>query len=145
MIRCGGGVLADALARSSLPVGALVFVAKADVSDEWRDVSAELSDAFDLSKAAAAESGPVVYVVDGDDLLGRRGSGGAMVACGLLSAARTLALETARSGVPVNVIATGEDTSPDLVAFWAEALCRPGGVNGELVRLGSSHLGKALP
>ena len=145
MIRCVDGVLADALGKSSLPAGTLVFVAKADLSDEWSDVSGELSEAFDLSKAAATEGGPVVFVVDGDDLLGRRGSGRAMVACGLLSAARTLALETARSGVPVNVIATDDGTPPDLVAFWGEALCRPGGLNGELIRLGSNHLGKALP
>jgi hypothetical protein len=145
MIRCQEGDLAEALHELSLPGGVLVFVANPDVSNEWTAVSEELTEAFDRSQAAVRDSGPVVYVLDGDDLLGRGGAEKAMVACGLLSAARTLALETARSGVPVNVVASGATTSPELVAFWVEALCRSNGPTGELIRLGVDHLGKALP
>jgi hypothetical protein len=123
----------------------LVFVANPGVSDEWTAVLEELTEAFDLSQAAARNGGPIVYLLEGDDLLGRRGSGPAMVACGLLSAARTLALETARAGVPVNVVALGATTKSESVRFWVEALCRPHGPNGELIRLGADHLGKALP
>ena len=145
MIRSHSQHLADALGTLSLPDGALVFVANSDVSDEWAAVLDELTEAFDLSQAAAIRGGPIVYLVDGDDLLGRRGIGGAMVACGLLSAARTLALETARGGNAVNVVAVGASTTADSVKHWVEALCRPDGPNGELIRLGADHLGKALP
>ena len=137
--------MADALRKVTLPEGALVFVTRADVTDHWEKVSEELTEAFTLSQAAARSGGPVVYVVDGDDLLGRGGRGPAMVACGLLSAARTLALETAKSERPVNVIALGDRGSPDHVGLWVEMLCRPGGPSGELIRLGGDHLGKALP
>lgn len=145
MIRSHSVELADALGSLSLPDDALVFVADSAVSDEWVAVLEELAEAFDLSQTAARKNGPIVYVVHGDDLLGRRGIGGAMVACGLLSAARTLALETARAGVPVNVVAVGAGVAAESLKSWVEALCRPDGPNGEVIRLGADHLGKALP
>ncbi len=149
MIRCARSDLAGALSGLALPENALVFVTDPAVSDDWSAVMEELTEAFDLSQTAARNGGPVVYVLDGDDLLGRRGPGRAMVACGLLSAARTLALETAKSGVPVNVpvnvLALDESSSPELAGFWVETLCRRNGPNGELIRLGGGHLGKALP
>lgn len=145
MIRCESGDLADALNGLSLPENALVFVTNSGVSDEWSAVEEELTEVFDLSQTAARSGGAVVYVLDGDDLLGRRGPGRAMVACGMLSAARTLALESAKSGVPVNVLAIGERTPPELASFWVDTLCRPNGPNGELIRLDGDHLGKALP
>lgn len=145
MIRAEDGDLADALNTLSLPDGALIFVANPTVSDGWTAVLDELTAAFQLSQAAVRAGGPIVYLVGNDDLLGRRGSGGAMVACGLLSAARTLALETARAGSPVNVIAFDTTATPDSVKVWVELLCGPHGPNGELIRLGADHLGKALP
>jgi hypothetical protein len=145
VIRAEDGELAEALSSLSLPDGALVFVANAAVSDEWSAVLEELTAAYELSQAAVRAGGPIVYLLESDDLLGRRGVGPAMVACGLLSAARTLALETARAGVPVNVLAVGPATTRDSVRFWVESLCRPNGPNGELIRLGADHLGKALP
>jgi D-serine deaminase-like pyridoxal phosphate-dependent protein len=145
MIRAEDGDLADALTSLSLPDGALVFVANAAVSDGWTAVLDELTAAYELSQAAVRAGGPIVYLLESDDLLGRRGIGSAMVACGLMSAARTLALETARAGVPVNVLALGATTKRDSVRFWVESLCRPNGPNGELIRLGADHLGKALP
>ena len=144
MIRCENGPLADALRGLSLPAGTLVFVSNPQISDDWEAVAGELSEAFDLSQAAARDGAPVVYIVANDDLLGREGTGGAMVACGLLSAARTLAIETARSGIAANTIAV-DDTSPEVVGLWVEALCRPNAPTGEILRLGSGHLGKALP
>ena len=58
------------------------------VSDEWADIKAELDRAFQMSRLAAQAEESFVYVVHNDDLLGRRGAGNAMVATGLLSAAR---------------------------------------------------------
>jgi D-serine deaminase-like pyridoxal phosphate-dependent protein len=145
MIRAGNGDLAEALGSLPLPDDALVFVANGAVSDGWAAVLDELTSAYELSQAAVRAGGPIVYVLESDDLLGRRGIGSAMVACGLLSAARTLALETARAGVPVNVLALGATTTRDAVRFWVQSLCGSNGPNGELIRLGADHLGKALP
>jgi hypothetical protein len=117
----------------------------ADVGDAWDEVVAELTIVFQLSRRAAKEEESVVFVVGQDDLLGRRGPGRAMVAGGILSAARTAALEGARKGWSVNVIAYDQDVDRSLVAEWAERLLQPGGVTGELIRVGPGHLGKALP
>lgn len=99
-----------------------------------------------MSRAAAQAEESFVYVVHHDDLLGRRGPGNAMVATGLLSAARTAAIEGSRKGWTANVIAFDDDADPALVQDWAERLAADsGGVTGELIRLGASHIGKALP
>lgn len=116
------------------------------VGDDWDDVRNELERAFVLSRDAAQNEESFVYVVHHDDLLGRRGSGDAMVATGLLSAARTAAIEGSRKGWSANVLAYDDQTDPDLVTIWAERLAtNPEGVTGELIRLGASHIGKALP
>jgi len=121
----------------------LVFVA-AEVTDRWETVEAELRHAFDLTQDAARSGYPIVYVVHNDDLLGRRGAGKAMVATGLLSAARTAALELAKAGVPVNVLAIDDTTDPGAVARWVVTLSEHSTPTGELIHLGSGHIGKAL-
>ena len=68
-----------------------------------------------------------------------------MVATGLLSAARTAAIEGSRKGWSVNVLAVDDNTGDDQIETWVERLLDPDGVSGELVRIGHSHLGKALP
>lgn len=116
------------------------------VSDDWDEVRAELHRAFQMSRAAAQAGENFVYVVHHDDLLGRRGPGNAMVATGLLSAARTAAIEGSRKGWTANVVAYEDGIDPTLVDEWAERLSEDSlGVTGELIRVGSSHLGKALP
>ena len=122
---------------------ALVF-APDHPTDDWDGVKSTLTLAFELSRAAAASRIPIVYVVDNDDLLGRRGAPAAMVATGLLSGARTAALETAKDGVPVNVLAVEQGSDPATICRWVRLLCEPGGPTGELVHLGSGHIGKAL-
>ncbi|MDE0675117.1 MAG: hypothetical protein OXI06_08580 [bacterium] len=137
------------MARAGVEAGStsdgLVFWADQTLGDEWEDVSNELTDAFVLSREAARAGAPVVYVVASPDLLGKRGAGKAMVATGLLSAARDLAQETAKAGIPTNVLAVVEDAQPQTVANWIARLLDDPGATGELVRLGSIHLGKALP
>lgn len=116
------------------------------VGDDWEQVRAELTRAFEMARNAAQAEQNFVFVVHHDDLLGKRGLGNAMVATGLLSAARTAALEGARKGWTANVVAHDDDSDPELVTGWAERLAEEShGVNGELIRLGSGHLGKALP
>jgi len=116
------------------------------VSDNWIEVRDELERAFELSRKAAQDEESFVYVVHHDDLLGRRGPGQAMVATGLLSAARTAAIEGSRKGWTANVIAYDDGADEEMVERWAERLAGESeGVTGELIRIGSSHLGKALP
>ena len=135
-----------AAALEGLDVDGLVFVAAGPaIGDDWEAVRHELGDAFVSSRDAMRDGRPIVYVVAGEDLLGRRGAPAAMVACGLLSAARTAAIEGARAGVPINVVAPFEGVDPSEVAIWVGRLLEASGVTGELVRLGADHLGKALP
>jgi hypothetical protein len=68
-----------------------------------------------------------------------------MVATGLLSAARTAALEGSRKGWTANVVAYDEDADREKVQAWAEMLLETGDVTGELVRVGPGHVGKTLP
>ena len=123
----------------------LVFWADGTLGDDWEDVMEEMREAFSLSREAARAGAPVVYVVESADLLGRRGAGRAMVAAGLLSAARDLAQETVRAGIPVNVVATDPSAAPDVAATWIRRLLHRPGTTGELIRLGSTHLARALP
>ncbi len=116
-----------------------------EVDDDWGHVAAELRAAFDATKPAAIDGRPVVYIVSSDALLGRTGTGNAMVATGLLSAARTLAVEMRRDGVPVNVLGIAPDTPAGVIVAWVGHLLEPGGPTGELVQLGGTQIGKALP
>lgn len=116
------------------------------VGDDWDEVKTELDRAFQVARAAAQAEESFVFVVHHDDLLGRRGAGNAMVAAGLLSAARTAAVEGSRKGWTANVVAFDDDTAREMVQEWAERMVEdPFGVTGELIRLGPGHLGKALP
>lgn len=136
--------LREALSGQELPGGCAIIDASSPVSD-WPQARAVLLRAFTTSQRAAQTEAPIVYVIHGEDLLGRRGAPSAMVATGLLSAARTAAIELSRKGAPVNVVAVGDDTEPSLTARWVARLAEPDGPTGEIVRLDAGHLGKALP
>ena len=116
-----------------------------DVENDWDAARSELERAFIMSRDAAQAEESFVYVVNHDDLLGRRGAGNAMVATGLLSAARTAAIEGSRKGWTANVIAYDDEADRAQVERWANWMLDSTGVTGELIRIGSSHLGKALP
>jgi len=116
-----------------------------EVSDDWGEVLAALTRAFEASRAAAQSGDSIVYVVHNDDLLGRRGAGKAMLATGLLSAARTAALEGVREGWTVNVLAFSAGTDPETVVDWATHLVQSSDVTGEVLRIGPDHIGKTLP
>lgn len=118
----------------------------AEVGDSWEEVAAEMERAFRFAREAAAEERSVVFVVHSDDLLGRRGAGRAMVATGILSAARTMALEGWRKGWTANVVAwDGETGTLEETEALAIHLASTGTVTGEVVRIGPGHIGKALP
>lgn len=139
----------DRLVRAGVQLGTtsqgLVFWADDTLGEDWTDILDEMTEAFALSRQAARAGAPVVYVVHSADLLGRQGAGRAMVATGLLSAARDLAQETARANIPANVLAVDDRTDPDAAATWIARLLDRPGTTGELVRLGSTHLARALP
>lgn len=116
------------------------------VGAEWAEALSELTTAFGMSRAAARSNESFVYVVNTDDLLGRRGPTNAMVATGLLSAARTAALEGASKGWTANVVAwDGTEGLRESVETWVRRLLEDGSVNGEVIRVGPGHIGKALP
>lgn len=127
-----------------LEEGTLVYDASRPVVD-WAAVRRLMIQVFTLSQETARAEAPIVYVVHADDLLGRRGAASAMVATGLLSAARTAAIELTRSRVPVNVVAVADESRPEDVARWITHLTDRDGPTGEVVRLDPGHLGKALP
>ncbi len=116
-----------------------------EVGDDWEEVRDELTRAFEKARDAARSGESLVFVVAQDDLLGRRGPGRAMVATGLLSAARTAALEGSRQGWTANVVAYDADADHSAVETWAARLLTSDGVTGEVVRVGPGHIGKALP
>jgi hypothetical protein len=116
----------------------------ADVSDDWDSVRRELTRAFGVSRDAAIAEQSIVYVVHEDDLLGRRGPGNAMVATGLLSAARTAALEGTRKNWTANVVAHDESAERSEIEKWVALLLESNQVTGELIRIGPGHIGKAL-
>lgn len=117
------------------------------VSDDWDEVREELFHLFELSRAAASDGIAIVYVVSSEALLGRTGVGNAMVATGALSAARTLAAEMKKAAVPVNVIGVRDDTPIEVLTAWIATLATsgPDGPTGELIQLGGTQIGKALP
>lgn len=139
-----GDPLRRALTERDLTEGCAIFEATAAVAD-WPEARAVLLAAFTAGQEAARRESPIVYVVHAEDLLGRRGAPSAMVATGLLSAARTAAIELRRKGVPVNVVAVGDETDPAVTARWIVCLTEREGPTGEIVRLDPGHLGKALP
>lgn len=116
------------------------------IDDDWDEVRDELERAFVAAREAARSGMSFVFVVNNDDLLGRRGAGNAMVATGILSAVRTAGLEGVRDGWTANVVAwEGSEAPADSVREWAERMLSSSEVTGALIRIGPGHLGKALP
>lgn len=114
------------------------------IPEEWEDARSTLIRAFEVTRDAAIVQESVVYVVMTDDLLGRRGPLAAMVATGLLSAARSAALEFVKSDFSINVLAVSESTPIEQIIEWVEQLLTVAGPTGELIHLGPDHVGKAL-
>jgi hypothetical protein len=67
-----------------------------------------------------------------------------MVASGLVSAARTAALEGASKGWTANVIAYDLGVEPAHVLERAQFVLGNGITTGEIIHMGPGHIGKAL-
>jgi hypothetical protein len=121
----------------------LIFWAKPGATT-WDGARAELTAAFERSREAATNEHSFVYIIANDALLGRSGAADAMVAAGLVSAARTAAIEGWKKGWTANVVAYDAGFDPAEVISRAAALVGDGKVTGELVHVGPGHIGKAL-
>lgn len=110
----------------------------------WDDARAELTAAFERSREAARNEHSFVYIIANDALLGRNGPADAMVAAGLVSAARTAAIEGWKKGWTANVIAFDEGHDPAGIIERAATIVADGMITGELVHIGPGHIGKAL-
>lgn len=107
-------------------------------------VTQVLTEAFAAVKEAVSAERPVVILVEDGDLLGQGAVVDASVATGLLGLARAFALEGAKPGWRVNVVShRGAD---DLVAAREAAGWLAGSdLSGQLIRVGTAHLGKVWP
>lgn len=115
-----------------------------EIEDTWDAAASELLEAFRGSREAAISESSIVFVVRNDDLLGRSGAARAMVSSGLVSGARTAALEGARKGWTSNVVAYDGDVPAVAVIDKALWVLNDGLITGELIHLGPGHIGKAL-
>ena len=113
---------------------------------DWPATLDALTSVFTAAKAAAVSGSPIVFVVSSDALLGRTGPTEAMAANGVVSAARTLAAELRKQGVPVNCVARADGSPVEAVVRWALHLLGGGADDptGEVVQLGGAQIGKAL-
>jgi hypothetical protein len=105
---------------------------------DWAEVEAALSAAFQRAQEAARSEEPIVFVLSQADLLGQDGAPGAILANALLSGMRTLAAE----GHQANAVAVGADADPEDLQHWIALLEQGRGVSGELVRVHAAHVGK---
>lgn len=131
--------------RDAAP-GAPTVAGTGPVGDTWPTVLDRLTAVFEAAQAAARTPSPIVFVVSADSILGRRGPLEAMAANGIAAAARSLAAEMRKAGVPVNTIALADDTPTGAAVDWARTLLAGGraGPTGEVVTLGGVQVGKAL-
>lgn len=115
-----------------------------EIGDQWSDAMAELTAAFNGSREAAKAEVSFAYVVRNDDLLGRNGPTQAMVAAGLVSAARTAALEGVSRRWTANVIAYDSGVEAAAIMERARFMLDNATTTGEVIHLGPGHIGKAL-
>lgn len=141
--------LTEALAAAGVDAGdaseGLVFLQRTGGLSGFPDIRHEMLLSFRLSKQAASAGAPAVYVLWTPDLLGQRGPLPAMLANGLVSAARSMGMEGLREDRTSNALAFDTGTDPATMAFWISTLLDGHGVTGELVGVGSGHLGKVVP
>ena len=115
----------------------------AAVGDDLDAVTPALTGAFAEARAALEAGRPVAVVVDARDLLGQRSPLDAAIATGLLGMVRTLAIEGAKPGWRINVVAGGEGDAAaveETVAMLAGS-----SLSGQLLQVGGANLGKLVP
>jgi NAD(P)-dependent dehydrogenase (short-subunit alcohol dehydrogenase family) len=104
-------------------------------------VTRVLTDSFVAAREALEAERPVVVVVAAGDLEGQGNPLDAAVATGLLGMVRTLAIEGAKPGWRINVVAgpgaAGADAVESTIAMLAGSE-----LTGQLLQVGGANLGK---
>jgi len=122
--------------------GADLFVLRpAPLGDDPDAVTTGLTDAFLAVREALEVGRPVVVVLAARDLLGQGSPLDAALAAGLLGMVRTLAIEWAKSGGQINVVAGGEGDE-DAVEETIAMLAAGSSLTGQLLQVGAANLGK---
>jgi hypothetical protein len=112
------------------------------LGEDHHRVADALTDAFSQMRAGVLAGRPVVVLLDDRDLLGQGTIADAAVATGMLGLVRAFALEGAREGWQVNAVThRGEQEQLDATA----ELLASGGLSGQLIRIGTDHLGRVWP
>jgi len=124
--------------------GALVFTPAGDLAD-WEAVEDELAEAFNRTREAWLAGTPVVYVVRTQAVLGRAAPLDAAVAAGLVAGARALAFEGQRDHRYATVIAAADDVASEAIAEAVAFAVTSRSALGQVLTLGSEHLGAMLP
>lgn len=107
--------------------------------DDPGAVTAALTGAFAAAREALEAGRPVVTVVAARDLMGQGSPLDAAVATGLLGMVRTLAIEGAKPGWRINVVAAGEDEE---AIEGTVATVAGSSLTGQLLQVGGANLGK---
>jgi NAD(P)-dependent dehydrogenase (short-subunit alcohol dehydrogenase family) len=116
----------------------------ASVGDDLDAVTPALTGAFVDARGALEARRPVVVALDARDLLGQGSPLDAAVATGLLGMVRTLAIEGAKPGWRINVVAGG-DGDDDAVEEAAATLAGLSSITGQVLQVGGANLGKLVP
>jgi len=114
------------------------------LGEDLDGVTAALTGAFAEVRAAVLDERPVVLVLDDRDLLGQGGVVDAGVATGMLGLVRAFALEGVKPGWRVNAV-THRGDAEDAAVVEAVAWLGGSGLSGQLLRVGTDHLGKVWP
>jgi hypothetical protein len=115
-----------------------------DLREDLDAVSPVLTRAFGDVRKAVLAGRPVVLVLNDRDLLGQGTVIGAAVATGLLGLARAVALEGAKQGWRINLVTCSESVMEEALEdsiAWVGA----SPLSGQLLRVGTAHLGRVSP
>lgn len=121
-----------------------LVIRQPSVGDDLDRIGPALTAVFAEVRAAVLDDVPVVLVLDDRDLLGQGTVGDAGVATGLLGLSRALALEGAKPGWRLNVVSHRGDAYGSAVGeavSWIGAST----LSGQLIRVGTDHLGRVSP
>jgi NAD(P)-dependent dehydrogenase (short-subunit alcohol dehydrogenase family) len=123
-------------------VGETLVIRQPRLGEDHERVTQALTDAFSQMRGAVLDGRAVVVVLDDRDLLGQGTVADAALATGLLGLARAFALEGARPGWRVNALAhrgAEGEVEDHLDQLAGSAL------SGQLIRVGTEHLGRVWP
>lgn len=139
------------LAQGLAPLGG----ADGDISDglvfapapvnSWAEAESELVDVFELSKQAILAHAPVVYLVETAAVLGRASVLNSSVATGLVGAARIFAFEGKRTDDYATVISYDAGQPANTIVEAVQFVMSTRSALGQVVSLGTEHVGAMLP